>query len=434
MAEVTALTPFEAGDMAQTRSYLDARIDEIRASVAEGATPAQLEQFLHLCALYGLDPFRGEIYWARELRRPFTSRDGYRKIARRNPRFRGCRSGVVYPEDEFEIEQSYVDGELVISQFRHRPNLIQRSRPIGAWAIAKVDGEPDDFAWAPMSQYAKDSRGPWQSHPDAMIRKCAESVVLRAACDISGLYTGEELGVSDGGEPMTVVDVTPAAVETDGAPPEEPREAAPSEGAQRRRAFAIASKIRPDLDDNGVDEGALWDYVRKSHGVESRRDLTEMQWKAIADELDACTNDGGHPTLRKVEAFAERIRGQDTDDAPPETAADTPTGFITTEEMIEMMSVAESFDDEAREALQAGLRARYQANKVAVLKRMADVLGVGISEAAFYARLTGGDKRLGTQALEVLVRLCVDQTMWDDGNMAEINGIWRELDPAQATG
>ena len=55
----------------------------------------------------------------------------------------------------------------------------------------------------------------------------------------------------------------------------------------QKAAFAIANKLSEPLEKNGIDKTALWDYIKQKYGVESRNNMTEMQWTQLAAELKA---------------------------------------------------------------------------------------------------------------------------------------------------
>lgn len=227
------LTPTEEG-VVMTRDYLNERMKVIHSVIAPKASPGQIEVFLHMCVVYDLDPFKGEIFLGPE-GRPMTSRDGYRKIARRNPNFIACRSGVVYENDELDYEQEFIDGQLVIKSFRHKPNVFNRGRIVGAWAIGRVKGEPDDIKFAAFEQYRRGST-PWKTYPDAMIQKVAEVLVLRAVNEIAGIYTEEEM--------LDTERQRPNIIDTLAVP--EPEAGALSPGERDKRVSEAEAELAPE--------------------------------------------------------------------------------------------------------------------------------------------------------------------------------------------
>lgn len=55
----------------------------------------------------------------------------------------------------------------------------------------------------------------------------------------------------------------------------------------QKAAFAIASQLDAPLEKRGISKAALWNYIKRRYGVESRNDMSEMQWTELAAELKA---------------------------------------------------------------------------------------------------------------------------------------------------
>ena len=55
----------------------------------------------------------------------------------------------------------------------------------------------------------------------------------------------------------------------------------------QKAAFAIANKLSEPLAKHGIDKTTLWDYIKQKYDVESRNEMTEMQWTQLAAELKA---------------------------------------------------------------------------------------------------------------------------------------------------
>jgi len=205
-------TPSIEASTEEWSAYLRSQVDVIRATVAKGATNAQLHFFLHLASHYRLDPFRGEIFWSEKIHRPITSRDGYESIAKRDPDFIGQDAFVVYELDDFEV--TIDDG---IPSVHHVPNLLERSgNPVGAYSLTHTKGrEHPIFIWAAW-EHANQNTQVWKSHPDLMMLKCAESPGFKRGANIHGITTAEEIG-----EQVVVVDadMVPPAPERQGLPP-----------------------------------------------------------------------------------------------------------------------------------------------------------------------------------------------------------------------
>ncbi|MCD6572020.1 MAG: recombinase RecT, partial [Thermoplasmata archaeon] len=73
------------------------QIDLIRKTIAKGATENELKLFIHLSEVYGLDPFKKEIFFIKDRKgenRIFTGRDGFLQIAHRSGKFNGMTTEV----------------------------------------------------------------------------------------------------------------------------------------------------------------------------------------------------------------------------------------------------------------------------------------------------------------------------------------------------
>ena len=55
----------------------------------------------------------------------------------------------------------------------------------------------------------------------------------------------------------------------------------------QKAAFAIAAKLEGRLEQQGIMKSDLWSYVKRRYGVESRNDMTELQWTQLSAELQA---------------------------------------------------------------------------------------------------------------------------------------------------
>ena len=71
----------------------------------------------------------------------------------------------------------------------------------------------------------------------------------------------------------------------------------------QKAAFAIANNLAEPLEKKGITKAALWDYIKRKYSVESRNDMTEMQWTQLAAELKAAET---NPQL--LNDLCERIK------------------------------------------------------------------------------------------------------------------------------
>jgi phage recombination protein Bet len=171
------------------------QIDLIKWTVAKGATDNELKLLLELAAKYDLDPFAKEI-WCIKLRENdaaliMTSRDGYLKVAQRNPDYRGLAAAVVRKGDHFKFNPALgtVDHEF-------GP---ERGAIIGAWAMVHHRTLMPVTVYVDFAEY-KGATPIWTKFPSAMIQKVAEAFVLKRAFGISGLVTKEEMDAEAPGD------------------------------------------------------------------------------------------------------------------------------------------------------------------------------------------------------------------------------------------
>ena len=175
------------------QGWTPAQIETIKKTVAVGASDEELQMFLSIASTYDLNPFLKELWCIKMGGRVIvtTSRDGYLKIANRNPHYRGMISDVVYSGDKFMKDEAGV---------HHAYGLSNRGQIVGAYASVKRDDRDiTTFVFAPIHDYYKKG-STWDQYPHAMILKVAESMALKRAFSISGLTTQEEIGVENNKE------------------------------------------------------------------------------------------------------------------------------------------------------------------------------------------------------------------------------------------
>ncbi len=71
----------------------------------------------------------------------------------------------------------------------------------------------------------------------------------------------------------------------------------------QKAAFAIANNLAAPLEKKGVTKEDLWNYIKRKYSVESRNDMTEMQWTQLSAELKAAETS---PKL--LDELCERIK------------------------------------------------------------------------------------------------------------------------------
>jgi hypothetical protein len=71
----------------------------------------------------------------------------------------------------------------------------------------------------------------------------------------------------------------------------------------QRAAFALASKLEERFEQQGITKDGFWNYVRRRYGVESRNEMTELQWTQLSAELKAAES-----SSKLFDQMMERMR------------------------------------------------------------------------------------------------------------------------------
>lgn len=194
-------------------NYPSEMVDTIKATVAKGATNDELVMFLSIANQYHLNPFLKEIWFTKmgDEVAIMTSRDGYRKLAMREPDFVKCQSMAVYENDDFEME--LVLGE--ITNLTHKFKQNDRGAIKGAYAVLKTTNDRY-VSYVDFREYDK-KNNIWRKYSSAMIRKVAENDVYKRFVNINGLndyesmpkkfrdeYVEEEYDYSEEFEPIDI--------------------------------------------------------------------------------------------------------------------------------------------------------------------------------------------------------------------------------------
>lgn len=177
--------------------YDSRMIDTVKNTVAKNATDEELDMFLTLASKYDLDPFKKEIWFLKYKGKDpqiFTSRDGFLKIAKRDEDFKQIQSQAVYENDEFEIEQEFIDGLFQITSFKHKFGAKDRGKILGAYSIIEYFTNKPLVVYVDFDEY-KQQTPIWKKNASSMIRKVSEKEACRLSAGISGLHIPEEMPV-----------------------------------------------------------------------------------------------------------------------------------------------------------------------------------------------------------------------------------------------
>ena len=160
--------------------YTDEDMLLLRHVVAKGCSEPEFRQMMYVAVAYGLNPLLKQIWIIKRNERDsaiiIVGRDGMLAIAHRSGQFDGMNSGVNYVKDK--------EG---------------REIPVTAWCEIwrkdmshsfKTEVRFDEYVQPiPKSGYL----GLWQTKPSVMLIKVAESVCLRKAFSVSGVYDPDEI-------------------------------------------------------------------------------------------------------------------------------------------------------------------------------------------------------------------------------------------------
>jgi len=180
--------------IALVSGYTNEEVAIIKATVAKGASDTELAFFLNVCKSVELNPFNKEIWCYKDSKNNllvFAGRDGFLSKAQKNPVFNGIRSSEVREKDVWalDIANGTVKHEISLPQS-------QRGQIIGAYAIVFRKGGEPTIEWAEFTSYNK-GHNTWNTHPQEMIKKVAESHALKKAFGISGIQSEFDFDIKE---------------------------------------------------------------------------------------------------------------------------------------------------------------------------------------------------------------------------------------------
>lgn len=186
-------------------------IETLKATIAKGATDADLALFLEHCKATGLNPFKKEVWFIKG--KGYTKKDGeevegslqimtgingFQAVANSHPQYDGME--VLESEAKIIIDSAtFEDWKGNVSTKKINPPIIAPEYvDVKVW---RKDRRFPATARAKWSEYGKDvisnkgKRTIWGQMPTIMLAKCAKSLALREAFpqELNGVYTTEEM-------------------------------------------------------------------------------------------------------------------------------------------------------------------------------------------------------------------------------------------------
>jgi phage recombination protein Bet len=173
------IVPGEVTRVAVVEPDYDAdKISLIKAKVAPNCTDTEFKLLMYMSQKYNLDPLLRQIWAVKFGNSPaqiYAGRDGFLEIAHRSGHFDGMKTDVYYETVKGK------DG-VEVQKIKGATCTVWRNDMAHPFVSDVLFSEYDT------------GKNLWITKPSVMIGKVAESVCLRKAFSVSGLYSPEEMG------------------------------------------------------------------------------------------------------------------------------------------------------------------------------------------------------------------------------------------------
>lgn len=188
--------------VSELTGYEPNQVAVISTQVAKGATGTELAFFLNVCKSVDLNPFNKEIWCYKDHKNNlimFTGRDGFLSKAQKSPAFNGIRSSAVRENDNCQIDIPSGKVNHTFSPGDDRGDII------GAYCFVYRKGGEPTLAWVDFETFDKSVNDPkkpwsknvWNTDPESMICKVAETRALKKGFGISGVQSEYDWNVQD---------------------------------------------------------------------------------------------------------------------------------------------------------------------------------------------------------------------------------------------
>jgi phage recombination protein Bet len=161
--------------------FTSEEVNLIKQSIAPNLNDAEFAYFIKLSKNLGLNPLLNQVWAVKFGNKPaaiFTGRDGFLRIAHESGYFAGMRTRALIKNKNGEIVESDI-------------SLDDKSLVGAICYVYRTDWKEPLIQAVRLSDYDK-GQSNWNKMKEVMIKKVAESMALRKAFSIYGVYAEEE--------------------------------------------------------------------------------------------------------------------------------------------------------------------------------------------------------------------------------------------------
>lgn len=244
-------------------------------------TDLEFKTLIYIAKKYDLDPVQHEIWaikYGNEPAKIMTGRDGFLSIAHKTGQLNGLETLAIKK-----------DGSVV-------PTCLDPKELAGAVCKVWRKDMQYPFVVAVALHEYNTGKSNWAKMPETMIKKVAESQVLRRAFNISGLYAPEEMEQAQTQTVTEKVEEFPEFPFSDAAEPEEIAEEATEFPIERvatdkqlKAIWAALGKLAMKLHKK---KDELEDTLKKFYKVEHLQELTPEQASKAIENINKQLNKG----------------------------------------------------------------------------------------------------------------------------------------------
>lgn len=288
-------------------------IETLKATIAKGATDADLSLFLEHCKATGLNPFKKEVWFIKG--KGYTKKDGeevegtlqimtgingFQAVANSHPQYDGTE--VIESDNKITIDKAtFEDWKGNITEKKVSPPIIAPEYiDVKVW---RKDRKFPATARARWSEYGKDVLSPkgkrtiWGQMPSIMLAKCAKSLALREAFpqELNGVYTTDEMPPE-----YSVVEV----VKEESAKNNKKPDVSQAQILDKKELIEPLNEVAQQVfgDDNislTTAESYVYNLAPKFKDVDAKKYNERFDW---------CKSQGGKPLGNHVWAFVHAVK------------------------------------------------------------------------------------------------------------------------------